>query len=376
MRRLITGTLLLLMCLTLSAQRFFNLTADEVRIDTVLPVFNYTYPIGSRYADSVFTVRILYPEFIDMSAPDVERYEQLMLGQKPGTLPEIHQVTAVSRKEGSLHVAFIPVVWRDGRYQKLVSFMLDIKGKKQPIRTRRSTITTSSRYVSNSVLASGTWAKIRVPSSGIYELTSDVVRQAGFSDINKVKIFGYGGALQPELLTGDYIAATDDLQELPTCAVDGRRLFYAVGPVSWNSNHLRVRNPYSNYGYYFLTEGGEAPQTISWEDFLATYYPLEEHYCSLYEVDNYAWYHGGRNLYDSKILTTNSANSYTVSSTGTSSQGTVTVALTAETSNSGGLVEVRVNDVLVGSISTSKHGSYDAMIPSSKTFSVSNLHRR
>ena len=373
MRRLITGTLLLLTCLTLSAQRFFNLTADEVRIDSVLPVFNYTYPIGSRYADSVFTVRILYPEFIDMSAPDVERYEQLMLGQKPGTLPEIHQVTAVSRKEGSLHVAFIPVVWRDGRYQKLVSFMLDIKGKKQPIRTRRSTITTSSRYVSNSVLASGTWAKIRVPSSGIYELTSDVVRQAGFSDINKVKIFGYGGALQPELLTGDYIAATDDLQELPTCAVDGRRLFYAVGPVSWNSNHLRVRNPYSNYGYYFLTEGGEAPQTISWEDFLATYYPLEEHYCSLYEVDNYAWYHGGRNLYDSKILTTNSANSYTVSSTGTSSQGTVTVALTAETSNSGGLVEVRVNDVLVGSISTSKHGSYDAMIPSSKTFSVSNL---
>ena len=373
MRRLITGTLLLLTCLTLSAQRFFNLTADEVRIDSVLPVFNYTYPIGSRYADSVFTVRILYPEFIDMSAPDVERYEQLMLGQKPGTLPEIHQVTAVSRKKGSLHVAFIPVVWRDGRYQKLVSFMLDIKGKKQPIRTRRSTITTSSRYVSNSVLASGTWAKIRVPSSGIYELTSDVVRQAGFSDINKVKIFGYGGALQPELLTGDYIAATDDLQELPTCAVDGRRLFYAVGPVSWNSNHLRVRNPYSNYGYYFLTEGGEAPQTISWEDFLATYYPLEEHYCSLYEVDNYAWYHGGRNLYDSKILTTNSANSYTVSSTGTSSQGTVTVALTAETSNSGGLVEVRVNDVLVGSISTSKHGSYDAMIPSSKTFSVSNL---
>ena len=54
---MITGTLLLLTCLTLSAQRFFNLTADEVRIDSVLPVFNYTYPIGSRYADSVFTVR-------------------------------------------------------------------------------------------------------------------------------------------------------------------------------------------------------------------------------------------------------------------------------------------------------------------------------
>ena len=59
MRRLITGTLLLLTCLTLSAQRFFNLTADEVRIDSVLPVFNYTYPIGSRYADLLFASSIL-----------------------------------------------------------------------------------------------------------------------------------------------------------------------------------------------------------------------------------------------------------------------------------------------------------------------------
>ena len=373
MNRLITGTLLLLTCMTLSAQRFFNLTADEVRIDSVLPVFNYAYPIGACYADSAYTVRILYPEFIDMSASDVARYEQLMQGRRPGVLPEIRQVTAVSRKEGSLHVAFIPVVWRDGRYQKLVSFMLDIKGEKQSVRSRRASEAPSSRYTTNSVLASGTWAKIRVPASGIYELTADVVRQAGFSDINKVKIYGYGGALQPEQLMGDYLAATDDLQELPTCAVGGRRLFYAVGPVSWNSSHSRVRNPYSNYGYYFLTDGGETPKTISWEDFLSAYYPLEDHYCSLYEVDNYAWFHGGRNLYDSKVLTTNSANSYTLASTGASSQGTVTVALTAETSNNGGLVEVRVNDELVGSISTTKHGTYEAMIPVTKTFTVSNL---
>lgn len=376
MKRLITGTLLLLTCMTLSAQRFFNLTADEVRIDSVLPVFNYTYAIGPRYADSTYTVRILYPEFVEMSAADVARYEQLMPGQRPGVLPEIRQVTAVSRKAGSLHVAFIPIVWREGRYQKLVSFMLDIKGKGKELAARSRRVSdedTHSRYVSNSVLASGAWAKIRVPASGIYELTADVVRQAGFSDINKVKIYGYGGALQPEQLTGDYLAATDDLEELPTCTVGSRRLFYGVGPVSWNNNHSRVRNPYSNYGYYFLTEGGDAPQTISWEEFLAAYYPLPDHYCSLYEVDNYAWYHGGRNLYDAKVLTANSANSYTVASTGTTTEGTVTVALTAETSNSGGSVEVRLNDVTLGSISTSKHGSYDAMIPASKTFMVSNL---
>ena len=35
---------MLLVALTASAQRFFNLTADEVRIDTLLPAFHYAYP--------------------------------------------------------------------------------------------------------------------------------------------------------------------------------------------------------------------------------------------------------------------------------------------------------------------------------------------
>lgn len=42
-----------------SAQEFFNLTADEVRIDSVLPVFTYTKHLGANFADSVYEVRIL-----------------------------------------------------------------------------------------------------------------------------------------------------------------------------------------------------------------------------------------------------------------------------------------------------------------------------
>ena len=40
--------------------------------------------------------------------------------------------------------------------------------------------------------------KIRVPANGIYNLTADVVRRAGFSDLSKVRIYGYGGHLQNE----------------------------------------------------------------------------------------------------------------------------------------------------------------------------------
>ena len=63
--------------LTAKAQRFFNLTTDEVRVDTLLPVFNYTYPLGPRYADSTYTVSIEYPEFEPISAEEIERYERI-----------------------------------------------------------------------------------------------------------------------------------------------------------------------------------------------------------------------------------------------------------------------------------------------------------
>ena len=79
-----------------------------------------------------------------------------------------------------------------------------------------------SRYAEHSVLQTGSWAKIRIPSSGIYQLTSSLIRSCGFSDPAKVKIYGYGGALQPESLTGDYLIATDDLKEVPTRSEERR----------------------------------------------------------------------------------------------------------------------------------------------------------
>ena len=87
------------------------------------------------------------------------------------------------------------------------------------------------------------------------------MRQAGFSDISKVKIYGYGGNLQNEALLASELQATDDLQEVPQCIVGGKHYFYAEGPVSWKSETAvqRVRNPYSDYGYYFITQTDGEP---------------------------------------------------------------------------------------------------------------------
>lgn len=350
-----------------SAQRFFNLTAQEVRIDSLLPVFTYAYPIGSHYADSTYTVSIEYPEFIPMSDADVKRYHEISR-ETLKAMPDVQQHIAVSRKQGSLYVSFVPLVCRNGQYLKLVSFMLDIKSREK-VQIRRAS-SAAERYADNSVLKSGKWIKISIPQTGIYQLTEELVRKAGLTSLDKVRIYGYGGGLQPEKLTADYLMATDDLQQQPTCRVDGRKLFYGIGPVTWDESFQRVRNPYSNYGYYFLTEDDEEDYVIDKETFLQQFYPLADDYCSLYEVDDYAWFYGGRNLYDARELIAGNGYAYEVPSTGTTTEGLVTVCISAE---DGARVEVKVNEGEPHSMIVAQNGSYEKMRTETLTFGVANL---
>ena len=293
------------------AQGFYNLTAEEVKIDSLLPFVNYSWPLGGNYADSTYEVRIAYPEFLDMDEEDVSRYHAITTEQLP-ELPRIQQYVGVSRKSGTLYAQFVPLVFREGKYQKLVSFQLQVKSA--PAGKTRRASSSGDRYAAHSVLSSGHWAKIRVSETGFYHLTDALIRKAGFKNPKKVKIYGYGGELQPEVLTGEYLTETDDLKEVVTCTINGKRLFHASGPVSWASNTTlaRTRNPYSDYGYYFLTESDDEPLTADSASFVSSYYPSASDYHDLYEVDDYAWYHSGRNLYTSEKLTVGSDRTITL----------------------------------------------------------------
>ena len=186
------------------------------------------------------------------------------------------------------------------------------------------------RYAEHSVLREGNWAKIRVAESGFYQLTDALIKKAGFSDASRVRIYGYGGALQPEKLSGDYLSATDDLKEVPTCTIGGKRIFYATGPVTWSQQQSleRTRNPYSDYGYYFLTEADGEPLTTDSTTLVSANYPSNNDYHQLYEVDNYSWFHGGRNLFDKTLFTIGMPQVYTLKASGTN--GTIGIALTAD----------------------------------------------
>ena len=360
MRRLITCMVMMCFWLTTEAQAIFDLTASQVRIDSLLPVFTWQKPLGPHYADSVYTVSIVYPEFINMSEADIRRYQEISGAPLP-TLPTVTQHVSVARKQGLLDVSFVPLVYRNGRYQKLVSFMLDVKAK-PVLRAATRAEGEPSRYADHSVLREGTWAKIRVPATGFYQLSNELIRNCGFSDPSKVKIYGYGGALQPECLTGDYLRESDDLTEVPTCTVGSQRVFYAVGPVNWETPEAatRIRNPYSDYGYYFLTESDEEPLTISEELLKAVCYPGPNDYHSLYEVDDYAWYHGGRNLFDKTLFSLGTPQKYELTANGAA--GTLTVALTYDVSFE---ATITVNDSVVGNIS--KKANLDAYTMAEET---------
>lgn len=367
-------------------QRFFNLTVNDVTIGASLPSFRYAIPVGEHYADSTYELSIRYPEFIDMSKEDIARYNALT-SEVPSVLPAIHQRMTVDRKRGVLEFSLMPIVERNGKKQFLVSFMIALTSrpksalaKKKSVRTMSTRVGSASsdaasRYAAHSVLANGKWAKIKVSSTGVYQLTNELIRRAGFSNPDKVKIYGYGGNLQNEVLDDAYLRSHDDLKEVPTYVSNGRRLFYAEGPVSWASATAkgRIRNPYSDFGYYFLTEDDSGtPATIADSTaFINSFYPSPSDYHTLHEVDDYSWYHGGRDLFESTPLKLNVPKVYSLVNKGKASKGILTVGVTTGTYASD--VKVELNGRQLAQIHVSPGDSYDKGYEVIRSYELDNL---
>ena len=356
-KHLIGICLLFLSCMTTKAQDFFNLCANEVKIDSLLPIFTHSIPLGEDFQGYSYQVTIEYPEFIDMSQTDIQRLHAITTDSLP-ELPEVEAQLCIERKHGVLDVSMVPLVFREGRYQKLVSFKLAVKKTPRQL-LRAEAGDAASRYTSTSVLAKGTWAKIRVAQSGVHELTLETVRKAGFSDLNKIKIYGYGGALQPETLEDEYLRRTDDLKEVPQCIVNGKHLFYGQGPVTWKSSKKRVRNPYSDYGYYFITESDDTPLTVDSATFVGSFYPSDDFRNTIYEVDDFAWYAGGRNLYDAQLLSTSSPTTYQLKApVAGATDATLYVMLSADTPSGTSSATVTLNGETLGTATVSKMDTY------------------
>ena len=317
MARILQMLLFLLPLTALAQRQQFSLGADELKIDTVVPLFTYSQELGAGFADSTYEVNIVYPEFAPLKRREARRYRKL-LGESLPETPQVDVYTGVSRRKGSLYASFMPFVRRDGKNLRLTNFGLEVTAHPLAASSRPASVQRRAVMVDKSRLSEGTWVKISVPASGIYQLSDSLLLAAGFSQPERVRVYGYGGALQPEKLTPAYLASTDDLPEVPTCIVGGRRLFHAQGPVSWASETAQQRqlNYYADQACYFLSDAddGQPPLLLDSLEFVADCYPLPDDYHSLYEVDDFAWYHGGRNLYDHRLFGAGVARSYALPS--------------------------------------------------------------
>ena len=122
----------------------------------------------------------------------------------------------------------------------------------------------SSRYASESVLNSGKWVKIQVAEDGIYKLTAADLKKMGFSNLDKVAVYGYGGWPLDEDFSTTYI---DDFPEVAVWRSADYLLFYGKGPRKWeysfsDKSFIHTNNPYSNYGYYFVSEKETTGRTM------------------------------------------------------------------------------------------------------------------
>lgn len=308
-------------------QQLFNLTRSELAIDSLMPEFSHTIPLTGNFQDSIYSVQLVYPEFSEMSKEQSEKCKEMLSdcnlseAEQVEFIPSqsgyklvsgITQQIVIDRKKGKLEVFFTPIVQHDGTFKTLSGFMLRVSSKVAQKRALNSpaarnisrTGGAAQIYAPHSVLATGRWAKVSVgENNGICELSSDVIKEAGFKDLKKVKIYGYGGNLQDEKILSSYLQETDDLKEVASTYVNGKRYFWANGTVNYKTaTSSRTRNNYSNSSYYFITESSEEPLIEDSATFVSKYYNDLAKNHILYEVDNFAWYRGGRNLFEDRPI--------------------------------------------------------------------------
>lgn len=130
----------------------------------------------------------------------------------------------------------------------------------------------SQDFKTTSVLSSGKWIKMRVVESGVYEVSYDDLRSYGFSQPEKVRVYGRGGNAMSERLSKGRM---DDLVQTPVLHRNSKIYFYTKG-VSNDSLKIDVNdgshivspipNPYSKYGAIFLTDSEQEVQ-VAIEDY-------------------------------------------------------------------------------------------------------------
>jgi len=217
-------------------------------------------------------------EFVNPVYEPLSDEENAVIGNSSKINDQIQITTSVVAVKKKPHgvVTFIPIRKNltTGKFEKLTSFGL----KNTPVTNQLAKGRATHTYAANSVLQSGKWYKIAVPSDGVYILTYSFLKNLGINvpSINpkNIGIYGNGGGMLAEL---NSVPRPDDLAE-NAIYVNGENdgvfdagdyvLFYGQGPVRWTYDNLlcpkfqHVLNLYSDSAYYFITTDRGAGKRI------------------------------------------------------------------------------------------------------------------
>lgn len=151
-----------------------------------------------------------------------------------------------------------------GGVERLAGYRLGWRGKRFTPHVGRGQ---SFSGKSESVLARGRWVRISVRESGMYKLSYERLKQAGFLDPSSVTLWGLDGRQLSYINRDDGL---DDLLQVPlkwynAGSSDAYALVYLRGPEWWEWNGEKKHYEYHRHEYethynYFITDGRPAVQ--------------------------------------------------------------------------------------------------------------------
>ena len=353
------------------AQDFLDINWNELRIDSILPVFTHDIPLEANYEQYEHQIKIEFPEFEDITSTEVKQIKKLDV-QLPDW-PVIENFIGISAKKATLHTSLIPLVFRDGKYQRITSLKLNVIRKPRPT-TRAAENTTDGRYATQSKLAQGKWVKIRIKETGIHRITHSELHSMGFSNPDHVRLYGHGGQMMAESYIQDCI---DDLKEVPLYRRNNDVLFYAHGTISWkrtSDGFTHSQNTYSSYGYYFLTETEEVnPLAFSVQESDITGTKTDTYPDFLvHEKDEYSWLHRGRVFFETYDFNNGRTQEYTFKIPGIVPEENAKLRLAFGEGAGNATITTTINDKQVGTLrNASNLSSYTAFLTISGTLDCS-----
>lgn len=226
-----------------------------------------------------------------------------------------------------------------------------------------------------SSLETGKWVKIRVSTEGVYQLSSAKLRDMGFSDPSRVKLYGYSYEILPEA----YIENLgNDLPEIPLWRrSDGTVLFYAHGVTRWTlqpstKRYTHINNPYSLYHYYLLTEGDNPAKFPSADkvESSTSVTTFPDH--SLIETDEFSFLSTGRTFFEAYDFASKAEKKYTLSLPGINGKSAWINVVFGAAGKQNSSLSVKTNGEQLGSLSFNALREYEYAVVQTLSKQCSN----